>query len=449
MTNNRQIWMHLLFPAIIAISLALGVVQPVFAQELPPSDNIPAGQVIEGDRILIGQNITVDGNVTGDLFAIGGNVNINGEIGGSLYILAESVTINGKINGSVYQLAVEHIFDSASNIDRNVYLAGLTLETKSGARVNNDLFAASVNAWLSGDVGRYLRSVIVFLSVDGKIGLGPEEEEAGDTQLRHTITLVRFDGTEQTRLDFLPALKLSAAAQSSTSPALNTLIDYARKLITLLAFGGLTTWLFPKHLAAWKETARQKPFPSGGWGVIVLIVVVMITIVLTSIIPALGILLWKATLWGLASFVLSFGFTALGLAFIIFLITLVYISKVIVAYLIGDQILRRITGRGQPNMFGALFLGAALYMLLRFLPFVGWFIGVVVSLLGLGALWLAQRDSMQPDSQAIQPTSEETLSDVDSEKPQISSTEEAAAVAAITEEPTSSDANAEAPEAEE
>jgi hypothetical protein len=43
-----------------------------------------------------------------------------------------------------------------------------------------------------------------------------------------------------------------------------------------------------------------------------------------------------------------------------------------------------------------LLVGVALYVLLRSIPIMGWFIGGVVTLLGLGAVWLVFSEEHQP-----------------------------------------------------
>ena len=61
---------HPVLSILLALSLALIMFQPVRAQGgIPPRDDVPAGQTIEGDMLLFGQNVTVDGKITGDLFA--------------------------------------------------------------------------------------------------------------------------------------------------------------------------------------------------------------------------------------------------------------------------------------------------------------------------------------------------------------------------------------------
>ena len=414
MIRSRWGIKQVLFTIILAICLSFSFVSTAQAQTgIPPRDSVPAGQTIEGDTLLFGQTVTVDGNVTGDLFIIGSDVRVNGDIGGSLYIVAENIIVNGMVGGSTYQGGLEIQLGSETSIERNAYLLGMNLSTDRGAIVSNDFYAAGLQAWLSGEVGRYMRSVIVVLNVEGKIGNGidkpdetsPQGEEDGATSsLGGVLALIRLEGPLE---EYFPLQQRSFGsidtiedetflAQQPSDPAVDWILNYLRKLITLLVFGGLIIWLFPRYLTKWSEKIRSKPLSAGLWGIVVVIFAGLVALVLASLIPALVILLWKITFWGLASVILAFGFTGLGLAGILFLISAVYISKVIISFLIGDLILSAIAPRIAKHRIWPLLLGAVIMVALRQIPSVGWVFGLLAALIGLGAIWLVYRETDAP-----------------------------------------------------
>ena len=65
-----------------------------------------------------------------------------------------------------------------------------------------------------------------------------------------------------------------------------------------------------------------------------------------------------------------------------------YLSKGIVAYLVGYLILERIAPKVAAHKFWPLLLGLIIYVLLRSIPYFGWAVSLVVTLMGLGAVWL-------------------------------------------------------------
>jgi len=421
MKTIRAVWTHLLLSILLATSIAFGIVNNAYAQGgIPPRDRIPAGQTIEGDMLLFGQTVTVDGNVTGDLFVIGNNITVNGEIGGSLYAIGESIAVNGAIGGSAYQGGLELQFGPGSYVGRNAYLVGVELATDQSASVGNDLYAAGLQAWFSGEVGRYLRSAVIILNVEGKVGHGLDEPEEGaeggdgDSDSAHMGGVLALIRLEKPIKEYAPLMRSTsllsriqinkpARAEAQTNPVAEWTLDYFRKLITLLVFGALAIWLFPVKLKSWATQVRGAPLSSGLWGLVVLIFAGIVALVTAAIIPAAVVLFWKLTLWGLASAFLAFGSTSLALAGITFIMAAVYISKVIVAYLLGDMILGRLAPGIASRPFWPLLLGAVIFMALRLIPAVGWVFGLLAALVGLGAIWLVYRS---PELQLQEPASE-------------------------------------------
>jgi hypothetical protein len=56
--------------------------------------------------------------------------------------------------------------------------------------------------------------------------------------------------------------------------------------------------------------------------------------------------------------------------------------------------------------FWSLALGAFIYEVLRIIPFLGWLIGVLVTLVGLGAIYFVVREIMRPAPVVAAPATE-------------------------------------------
>jgi hypothetical protein len=84
-------------------------------------------------------------------------------------------------------------------------------------------------------------------------------------------------------------------------------------------------------------------------------------------------------------------------ALFIFIFSLV--TKAIVAYLGGRLILNRLSAQAEPSWwtdFAFLALGALIYEIMRAIPIVGIIVAVIVTLVGLGAIYVAFREKMRP-----------------------------------------------------
>ncbi len=114
--------------------------------------------------------------------------------------------------------------------------------------------------------------------------------------------------------------------------------------------------------------------------------------IIALIILAVGILLGVVTLGGLSRTVFGVGYSSLGLALSIFTLFVSYGSKLVVSFLVGKLILERLVPQASKQNIWPMLLGVVLYVVFRSIPWFGWLIGVVVTLIGLGAVFLVIRE---------------------------------------------------------
>jgi hypothetical protein len=79
---------------------------------------------------------------------------------------------------------------------------------------------------------------------------------------------------------------------------------------------------------------------------------------------------------------------AVGLASVVFWLSIVYFSKVIVAFWLGRLLFRRFLPKYQQTSVWALLVGVLLFALIVSIPYLGWVASVIATMFGLGALWL-------------------------------------------------------------
>jgi cytoskeletal protein CcmA (bactofilin family) len=161
----------ILLPLMMAVILAGAA--PAHAQEIVPNGAIPAGQVIDGDAVVYGQAVVVEGTVKGDLLAAGQDIRVTGTVEGSLIALGYGQSfLNGQIGGSAYVTGGSVELGPSARVGRNAYVGGQRLTMRSGSVVEGFLVATAVRGWISGEVGQQLRTAVGLLYVDGKVGGG-------------------------------------------------------------------------------------------------------------------------------------------------------------------------------------------------------------------------------------------------------------------------------------
>lgn len=379
---------------VITLSAVLLFVPVARAQGIIYGESIPANETVENDLILSGDAVTMDGTVEGDMLAIGNSVEVNGTVEGSLLVVGQDVVINGEVQGSVYMAGLLVTLGPEGDINRNMYSASLQLEMQEGSAVGRDVFAFSPGgAVLRADVGREFVGMI-----------GPVE-------------LIRWfiDWLEQvTGVDiFAPLLPESRSAaslaplQASLVPPMgdllqvdgqinwsaigNWLLDRLREIITLLAIGALLQWLLFPQIEAATRHIRIQPLSAAGWGLMVILTgTVVLNLFLISFV-LLALFFFGLTLDALGSMVLGVGIGLMAIATAAFIIVISYVTKVIAAILLGRLILERPVPEQAHTRIWPLLVGVVVYVLLRSIPFVGWLVGVIATLLGMGAIWLTYK----------------------------------------------------------
>jgi multisubunit Na+/H+ antiporter MnhC subunit len=113
-----------------------------------------------------------------------------------------------------------------------------------------------------------------------------------------------------------------------------------------------------------------------------------------------GILIAVISLGGLSRTFFGVGFSGLALVVTVFTLLVSYGSKIVVSYLIGDLLMKRIAPQASHKAVWAMLIGVGIYTLVRSIPLIGWLIGVAATLLGVGAMWLVYRSGKTPAAPA-------------------------------------------------
>lgn len=386
------------------------------AQDITGGSRVPAGTTFENDAFLIGNDVVLDGTVLGDVLAIGRNVTVNGNVAGSLVTLAETVTVNGEVDGSIFSGALTLETGDQAAIGRSAYFVGARLITRPESQIGRDLVAGTLGAQINGNVGRDVKAVIGLIEIvdramqtfdmqpnlsDLRISVPresvPEAEEATTVQGATPITgLVRSKQARFVR----PAGGLLYQAtiqdeiqqpggQANQNEVLAWFQEHGRLLVQYLIVGALAAWIMPNRFYSWSDRLRHRPVASGLYGFVGFITGFAGVIILFVLFLAIGIGLANITLNGLAVATWGLGFSSTWLAFSVFLLFALFISKVIVSYVGGLLILQRLAPRAARYWIWPLLLGLILYVLLRAIPFLGLAIGFLATFLGLGAAILA------------------------------------------------------------
>jgi len=282
---------HWLVTFALVLVISFGFVGTARAVEFIENEDLPAGEVVDDDLFIVGDNVIINGTVNGDLIAFGQTIEINGVVNGSLVTGGQFIEINGEVAGSVYSGCTAATVGSSATIGRNIFFGGFSLNIEDGAQVGRDLAFGGYQAILDGEIGRDIYAGAGALEINGTVA-GDIVAEVGDpdesmqtmpffsfmppgtpamvqTGLRISDSAeiggeVRYTSyTDQSaEIDAAPGEGIVHSTpvpdsqpspdQFTPSPQVGTtlnvgrwLLQRARELVTLLALGALVLWLIP------------------------------------------------------------------------------------------------------------------------------------------------------------------------------------------------------------
>jgi len=414
---------YLLVPAIglgLAAVLILAFTSPTRAAEFRGGDHvvIAADEVIDDDLFVSGNKIEINGTVTGDLFATGSEVTVDGQVGGSAFISGFSMSVAGKIEGSLYSGAYSLTVERGADIGRNLYFGGFSLTVEEGSSVGRSVYTGTYQTVIDGDVEGDVNASTSALVIGGSVG-GDVTGEVSEADGGASTVFPGFPGSApilspgldiSDSADIGGAVDIQVSERDQPDPGSTvlrfvgrTVRDRLGEFIAVLLIGGLLLWLWPAAMLLPRKEAKERPLPSAGWGcasVIAVYVLLPIAAVLVVVFALLGGLITLGQLFG---DILGIGGSTLALFFFAFGFVLSIVTKAIVAFLGGRLILERLmkdfSGSGWAN-FGALALGMFIYEILRVIPFFGWLLSVVVTIVGLGAIAIVLRNRYMPQKTA-------------------------------------------------
>lgn len=435
----------LLLP-VAAILLTLSAVTPAAAAETRQGSHIviAADEVVADDLYVMADTFTLDGTVEGDLVVLASLITINGTVEGDLMATAQTIIIDGQVADDARLAAAVIFLGPQARIGDDLMNGCSSLEARPGSIIAGDLMNASSQALLAGEVGDDVVIGANGLEVRGTIG-GDLTAEVGEASSEYTffpsmpnlgvtvpsvrpgLTLdpeARIAGnlTYTQSADLAIPSGVVSGAVTRREPVIEQpqsgrfpietrrpttaekigdwFLSLLRRSATLLLVGLLLAWLAPRLVPDLGRKIETRPLPSLGWGVVAwaafwfaLLVVLFAALFLTFFFATL-------TLGGLAAAAAILGLLLLIEMVIAFVLVTSWLTFVTIGTLIGRLILNALKpGLGEHRLW-PLLLGVVLIAIVTEAPFIGWLIGLLVVLFGLGALWLQGGEFLRARSAA-------------------------------------------------
>jgi hypothetical protein len=175
----------------------------------------------------------------------------------------------------------------------------------------------------------------------------------------------------------------------------------AGEFIALMFVGMLALWLMRGTLLKAVDEVKRNAGMDTIWGILVYLLYIPVVFVLFLVLLMLTILVSMLTLGSLAGEMITISsFSCFGLL-ALFGMLAGLATKVVLGYLVGRWILEKTSKLAFENFWhhvGALAIGLFLYEVMRSIPFVGWFLMIVVVVIGTGAFVVLIKNAFQKNA---------------------------------------------------
>ena len=391
---------------------------------------IEAEEVVNDDLYCFGDEITIDGQIQGDVVAAGRLIRVNGTVEGDLICAAQAIVINGKVGDDVRMAGQVLKVDDQASIGDDVFAAGFSLETTEQSSIKGEMVYAGYQALLAGNVGENLTMGLVNCEisggVDGDVDLSVATDQTGaqayiagsplpiplpqvppGLTIRATTKIagdLEYESPEQAdipaeaqvvgEMDYEPKAVGETPPLTPTEKVSSSLSKYGALFVVGLGVLLVT----PTWVRGVSDNVRTRPFTCLGLGAAGIASCIVLPLIMLLTMIALAVITGFVQLTGLIPVVIVLGLSCIGMLLVSFWFSTAYLAKIVLSFVAGSWLLGLAKPTIRENRFLALFVGVVLLALISSVPYLGFIVGWMVVVLGLGALigWLFRKIVPKP-----------------------------------------------------
>jgi cytoskeletal protein CcmA (bactofilin family) len=449
MTRRRWLKVFTVF-ALVGL-LLVTFTGPALAFTAQGGEDVVINEDVNDDLYVGANTITINAVIKGDLVAAGSVVTIgpNGKVEGDLLAVGQSVIIQGQVLDDARAAGTLVRLEGRASVGDDLVAAGAAIETRPETQIAGTAVLVCGQGLLAGVVAEDLKFSGGGLELNGQVtgdvsadvgepsnvppGISPWQSVPNLPADMPAVKGGLILGPEAKiggRLDYTAEKDANIPAGAVAGEVVRTepgktelsdgtvvtipqptllerVADYFRtqlgNLMALLLLGLLFAWALPALLKAGADKLQAKPLPSLGWGFLSVFIFIFAMLVLILAIILVAVLVGVLTLGRLLSTVVLAGSWVGSGAWLVFVMTFGYFTKLIVGYLVARWLLSKLKPDLAQNVFVTVIIGALLVALVEAIPIGGGLVGLILTLFGLGALWLLGREWLQRRKAAAAP----------------------------------------------
>lgn len=334
---------------------------------------VSAQEEIGGDLYIAGGNVSNSGRTRGDVLGVGGNVFIDSAVEGDVMVAGGTITILGTIADDVRVAGGNILVNGA--VAGDVVFAGGQIQI-SGKGISGDVAgvggAVTINAPITGDITIQGGEVFIASEIKGsayikaeKITFAKEAKIGGDFAYSAKEQIVLEDGQVRGEVSFTPFTKKTVPMRKSSTgiAALISLWTLGRFLMLFFAalLLGISLKKYTKRLIS---RVIATPLHELGRGFLAFIALPIASIIL--LITVIGMPLGFLGIVGFAGALI--------------------VTSIFAPVIVGGIIQKWMKKDPEDITWLSIFIGVLVWVILGFIPFLGWIAKFVLFLITLGSI---------------------------------------------------------------
>ncbi|MBP7018448.1 hypothetical protein KBB17_03015 [Candidatus Saccharibacteria bacterium] len=377
--------MKKIFAIILAVSVVIGVPASTYALTKASENQyvVRQDEVINDDLFVAAESVTIEGIVNGDVYAVGNRVTIRGTVNGDVIVGASLVEVSGVVRDDLRVGASTVTVNSSAKIGDSFSAAGSDISVSADSIIGGGVQVAGSSVDMNGSVGRGILAGTSSLRINGpvkgniqadseKLNFGDKADIKGSVNYTSTREAVIDEGAVLASKPEMKKRETAKATDTVMATITSKSIGFAMTFVT----GAVIILVAKKHVKQIAQTIGTEMGKTLGLGLVVMLAGVPAFILIAMTFIGIPLALIMLTLWIIA----------------------LIIGKIFTAVAVGSMLLKRNNSSKTdylPNAYGALAIGLALYYLATLVPFIGFFVAMAATAMGLGGLAIQLQSSRQ------------------------------------------------------
>ncbi len=398
---------------LIAVVTALAVSHVAVASTFNKSTNYTVTnlETVDDDLYVWANNFRMQGIVNGDLSCFSYKATTQGEVTQSANMFGREINHAGRVGGAYRALG--QIINVTGYVGRSAVLLGSDITVGSGAVIERDLTLFGSDITVEGAVKGNLKAEAGRIEISGVI--------AGDVTISaNEINIIKpavilgkltYTSSNQAVIDSANGVTVAGgttwklpseedAKKDEESSKYTSMVLRLSSLFAAFLFGIIVVRLFRPQAEESFLQLRSRfsvSVAAGllGSGLLVLCIIVLV-FALATMIAGLVVIRSEAAPFGALILIFSLLMVPITSFLSIAGAIIFYCGKIVVGFFIGYLIVGRIRQTTQPMSKSALFLGLVILYGLFAIPYFGFVIYVLISLVGAGAIILGIKHCRRP-----------------------------------------------------